>query len=82
MKRFIGYCAHLASVRLHDVAVWGMRDMECFQVAHPPLVNMSDQFGSFPMHMRDVAPRLAAAVDVVRRKLERMRTVALRRIGL
>lgn len=85
MRKLLGFACHVASVRLHEAAVWLLEPPGEFppQVASNVFKSPApeaEEWDDITLH--DVAPRLSAAVDVVRRKLERMRTVALRRIGL
>lgn len=86
MRKLVGYLCHRASVRLHEAAVWLLDDGKTAVWFSCPVVevDVTNQPTLNPTNitLADVAPHLSAAVDVVRRKLERMRTVALRRIGL
>lgn len=74
MRKLAGYLCHRASVRLHEVAV-GLLKWCDDQHAEPVIWldgcsadGLRPEFP--PIELDDIAPRLAAAVDVVRDKLQ------------
>jgi len=76
MRKLLGFACHRASVRLHGAAV---HSLPVGWSCQPQLYNA---IGGAPMTLSDVAPRLADALDMARRNLERMRTMVGGRKGL
>lgn len=82
MRKLLGYCAHLASCRLHEVAV-GLLSSEPFELIMwfgRPVIEVDARDADScpllepePITLNDVAPRLAAAIEAVRDRIARTR---------
>lgn len=79
MRKLLGYCCHLASVRLHWEAVrlLPVHGREWWS-SEPTIQRFDDdsEDSSYDLALSHVAPRLADALDVVRDKIQHARWLA------